>query len=140
MQWAPRFVQAPAFFQIIACLAFASVWRLHRHACAGHPRQTLAGAVLGLGLLGAVGLGIRFQLTAAPLTGEVNRLRPPVRLSSADHADADSRLADFELVAEIDGFVLLKRRAGKNGSSHAAFRPGSACTAARDGPNPRRAA
>jgi hypothetical protein len=91
-------------------------------------------------LLGAVGLGIRFQLTAAPLTGEVNRLRPLFHLSSADRADGGSRLANFELVVGIDRLVLLKRRAGKNGSSHAAFRSCSADKTARDGPIPRRSA
>ena len=181
LMWAPRFVQALAFFQITACLAFASVWRLHLHVGAGPTRPTLTGAVLGLGLLGAVALGVRYQQTAAPLTGEVYRLRPLFRLSSADRqkadrvfavyrresrpdepviasdflfryahdrnllwynrlrgrpparwilwdlndrplsvlegflrADAGSSLTDFEPVAEVDRFVLLKRRAGKN--------------------------
>lgn len=91
--WAPRFVQALAFLQIVACLAFSSVWRLRDDARAGDHRHRILGLLLlGTLVLGAL-LGTRHQLQKVPLTALMYRLAPALPYSPEGRATADQLFA-----------------------------------------------
>lgn len=95
LMWAPRFAPALAFFQVIGCLAFASVFRFcsaRRDAGnldAGSIR--IGAAVLGLALLA----GLYGQHRLAPLTGEIYRLAPSLDISPAERRKADALFAQY---------------------------------------------
>ena len=87
--WAPRFAPSLAFFQIVACLAFASVWGIAAEIRTTVWRPGLVAAVLGVAAVGLVVLGMRRQLAAVPLTAEFYRLAPHLSISESDRRKAD---------------------------------------------------
>jgi hypothetical protein len=93
--WAPRFAPALAFFQVIGCLAFASIfrlWRTQRGEAGSDARPIRIGAgVLLLVLLA----GLYQQHRLAPLTGEIYRLVPSLDISPADRQKADALFAQY---------------------------------------------
>lgn len=81
--WEPRFVQALSFFQMAACLAFASAWSL---AASGRAAvRWVAGAALVIGIVA----GVRGQWQAVPAVAGIYRLTPTLPVDRATRGRAD---------------------------------------------------
>lgn len=97
--WAPRVVQALAFFQLVAVLGFASACRLGAAAWTkGRPGRVAVALMAGL----ACASGVWQQWQTVPKTSEVYRLHPQLAYSRAELKQAD-RL-----------YAIYRREAGKN--------------------------
>lgn len=93
--WAPRVVQALAFFQLAGGLALASAWQLLRDGRTGtwRARVVAGGVILLLGW--GVGWGLWRQVKAVPKTTEVYRLNPILPVSAAEREQADRLFARY---------------------------------------------
>ena len=102
--WAPRFVQSLAFFQIVACLAFASVWRLAAGARATATRPGIV-AVATAGLVVTAG-AVWLQWKEVPLTGEFYRIAPFLAISDVDRQKADRLYETYRRAGRRDEAVI----------------------------------
>jgi len=104
--WAPRFVQALAFFQIAGCLAFASACRLvddlrRRGGWGGWVAAVFVGA---LGVGAAHGCWRQLQTVAG--AREVYRLSPHLTVKPAERAEADRLFARYRRESRRDEPVI----------------------------------
>jgi len=100
--WAPRFAPTLAFIQLTGCLAFASLWRTVRD----RPRGRWINGTLLVILALALGLGLSRQYRLAPLSREVYRMSPALKISPADRREADALFAIYRREARPEEPVV----------------------------------
>ncbi len=94
--WAPRFAPSLAFFQLVGCLAFCSLWQLIQSCRArGTPQGRLTAGALTTAAAVAAILCTLSQWSRVPKTTEVYRLAPAYALSDADRRRADTLFAIY---------------------------------------------
>lgn len=101
-----RFAQSLAFYQVVACLAFASAVRIIRD----FRRSGLPGVVTSVLVTIAIGVGVArglwSQLRIAPKTTEVYRLAPTLAINPADRRKADLLFAIYRRESRRDDPVI----------------------------------
>lgn len=104
--WAPRFAPTLAFVQLTACLSLGSLWRTVRgYPGSGWPRGWINGALLAVLAL-ALGLGLSRQYRLAPLSSEVYRMAPALKISPAERRQADELFAVYRREARPEEPVV----------------------------------